>query len=129
MGQEFCNGCQDCTSFKDFENNFSYFSKEPIKHLNNPSYENGNLDNSIFNIKTEYPSDVSIMTNKNENEYNQKNDNNKNFYYSKQTSNESDFNPTFNINNTHKENEKNEKIFIENKNKKKNTNRIYNGNK
>ena len=127
MGQEFCNGCQDCTNFKDFENNFSYFSNQPIKHLNNPSYENGNLDNSIFNIKTEYPSDVSILTNKNDNENNQKNDVHKNFSFSsKQISNESGFNQSFNINNHPKEKEKNGNIFIENQYNKDISNNILN---
>ena len=63
MGQEFCNGCQDCTNFKGFEGDFSYFGNKPLTHLNNPTYENTNVDNSIFNIKTEYPNDNSIMCN------------------------------------------------------------------
>ena len=122
MGQEFCNGCQDCTNFKDFENNFSYFANQPIKHLNNPSYENGNLDNSIFNIKTEYPNDTSIISNNNINGNNQKSETTRNFSFSsKQASNDLNFNPDININNRTKYNEDN---FIESQNNKDNINNI-----
>ena len=118
MGQEFCNGCQDCTNFKDFENNFSYFGNQPIKHLNNPSYENGNFDNSIFNIKTEYPNDTSELSNNNLNGNNQKGDATQNFSFSsKQASNDLNFNPDINKNNNQTENEKfdNNLVFKNNK--------------
>lgn len=111
MGQEFCNGCQDCTNFKDLENNFSYFSNQPIKHLNNPSYENGNMDTSLFNIKTEYPNDTSIISNNNTNINNPKSETTRNYSFnSKQENIDLGFNPIIN-NNKPKENEKNENIF------------------
>ena len=98
MGQEFCNGCQDCTNFKDFESNFSLFGNQPITHLNNPSYENGNLDNSIFNIKTEYPSETSVFSNNNENQNPQNNETSRILSLSsKQASNDLNFNQLINI--------------------------------
>ena len=98
MGQEFCNGCQDCTNFKGFEGDFSYFGNKPLTHLNNPTYENTNVDNSIFNIKTEYPSDNSIILNNNSNINPQKNDAKRNFSFSsKPGSNDLNFNPLINI--------------------------------
>ena len=126
MGQEFCSGCQDCTNFKDFENNFSYFSNQPIKHLNNPSYENGNLDNSIFNIKTEYPSDASFLSNNNINGQNQKSDTTRNLSLSsKQATSDLGYNPAINLNNKQKENKITEKIFIEEMNSKENPNILF----
>ena len=110
MGQEFCNGCQDCTNFKDFENNFSYFGNQPLKNLKNPIYENGNLDNSIFNIKTEYPSDTSFLSNTNQNTNQQKNENTKDISFNnKQANNENSDNPLININNK-QDNENNNNI-------------------
>ena len=98
MGQEFCNGCQDCANFKG-EGDFSYFGNKPMTHLNNPTYENSNLDNSIFNIKTEYPSDTSVLLNNNTNINPQKNVEKRNFSFSsKQGSNDLNFNPLININ-------------------------------
>ena len=98
MGQELCNGCQDCTNFKGFEGDFSYFGNKPLTHLNNPTYENTNADNSIFNIKTEYPSDNSVILNNNTKINSKKNEAKRNFSFSsKQGSNDLNFNPLINI--------------------------------
>ena len=64
MGEEFCKGCEDCTNFKDNEGDFSYSRNKPITNLNNPSFPNGNLDNSILN-KTDFQNDTSFLTNNN----------------------------------------------------------------
>ena len=74
MGQEFCKGCEDCTNFKNSENNLSYFANKPIQNLNNPFFDNGPLDNSMLN-KTDFQNDTSFLTNYNNNLINQnKND-------------------------------------------------------
>ena len=73
MGQEFCKGCEDCTNFKNNEDNLSYLANKPIRNINNPYLINGNLDNSILN-KTDFQNDTSILTNNNNNNNPNKNE-------------------------------------------------------
>jgi len=108
MGQEFCNGCQECTNFIDNEGNFSYTANQPIKYLKNPLY--GNLDNSILNIKTENQNDASFYSNNNSFITHQKSETDKNFSLSNK-------NNDININNIQKINDKNDNIFKSDENK------------
>ena len=64
MGQEFCKGCEDCTNFKNNEGDLSYYGNKPIENVNNPSYINATLDNSVIN-KTDFQNDTSLLTNHN----------------------------------------------------------------
>ena len=60
MGQEFCNECHDCTNLEYLESDLAQ-----IKYLNNPLYEKGTLNNSFFNIKTDFQNDTSFLSNNN----------------------------------------------------------------
>ena len=64
MGQEFCNGCQDCTNFKDFENNFNGIDY----NVNNNNIETNNKKESSENNDEYYIFDSNlnkIMDNEN----------------------------------------------------------------
>ena len=133
MGQEFCNGCQDCTNLKLLEGNFSNFGNTPVRNLNDPIYENGNSENSIFNVNTEYQNDASFISNNNNNirtnnQNNQKNELNRNFSFSnKQFTN--DLNNTPDINDDNKIENGNTIKEKDEKNKNyKNVNDHFNGN-